>query len=370
MVTDIAASRKINADSLHQAAITLKYVSNGKLMEDHLVDGLLHLDEVQDKIRAKMGIESGKELPLTEYADYAQPETPETEESTLAQAGIAVVYAVGAIESGEGDDETIGSDRIAEALRQARLDENVKAVVLRVNSPGGSALASDVIWRETQLIKASGKPLVVSMGDYAASGGYYISCAADKIFANPNTITGSIGVFGVIPNLQNLFDHKLGITFDRYETAPHADFLSINKPFDEVEKQKMNDMIVGIYDDFLNRVSTGRNMEVARVDSMARGRVWTGMQAKEMGLVDEIGGLQDAIQAAAKLASLEPTCPQLELPKQEDPWSHLMGSLAKAKEDIMIRDLLGDRYAVYRDMRTMLSAPTVQARLPFVLEIN
>ncbi|MBM3427331.1 MAG: signal peptide peptidase SppA, partial [Bacteroidetes bacterium] len=307
--------------------------------------------------------------PFVQYADYRAM----NQELNLDLEGedyVAVVYAVGEIQQGKGSDDVIGSDRIAAALRKARLDEHAKAVVLRVNSPGGSALASDIIWRETEKIKMSGKPFVVSMGDYAASGGYYISASADRIFANPQTITGSIGVFGIVPNLKNFLDHKLGITIDRVETHPHADYFSVLKPFDEVEMAKMNEMIIGIYDDFLGRVSKGRGMTIAQVDSIARGRVWTGMEAQKIGLVDEVGGLKEAIQFARQKAGLADEVKIKTLPQMEDPITELLGGVAEAKQDILLKEIAGEHYPAYRHLRTMVAKPGVYARMPFVLEVK
>jgi protease-4 len=281
-------------------------------------------------------------------------------------AAIALVYAVGEIQSGKGSDDVIGSDRIASALRKARMDDKIKAVVLRVNSPGGSALASDVIWRETELIKQAGKKLIVSMGDYAASGGYYISCSADRIFANPQTITGSIGVFGIIPNLQNMLDHKLGITFDRYETHPHADFFSISKPFDDFEMQRMNEMIVQIYDDFLLRVSQGRKMDINQVDSVARGRVWTGLDAKRLGLVDELGGLTEALNFAAKEIGVELKDNVKVLPEMQDPFESFFNDVAEAKSDMVLKEMAGSHYPIWKQMKNMMDHPGVYAKLPMV----
>jgi protease-4 len=367
MLTDIATHRpSVSVETLNQAAADLKYVQINQAIEDHVVDGLLHYDEVLSRMNTRMSKEANEKVEMIDYSEYHdQNMSLENEMDLSSSPEVAVVYAVGQIEEGKGSDEVIGSDRIAAALRKARTDEDVKAVVLRVNSPGGSALASDVIWRETQLIKQAGKPLVVSMGDLAASGGYYISCAADRIFANPNTITGSIGVFGVIPNIGNMLDHKLGITFDRYETHEHADFLSINKSFDAVEMQKMNDMIIGIYDDFLNRVADGRKLSVSQVDSMARGRVWTGEDALKMGLVDELGDLQKAIEHAANLASLGSDYHLKTLPKMESPFELMLSDAAEARQDLLLKEISGDRYAQLVHFKQMLERPSIQMRMPF-----
>jgi protease-4 len=199
---------------------------------------------------------------------------------------IAVIYAIGEIEGGQGDDETIGSDKISETIREARLDKNIKAIVLRVNSPGGSALASDVIWREVVLAKKV-KPVVVSMGNVAASGGYYISCAANAIVAEPTTITGSIGVFGLMFNAQNMFKNKLGLTFDTYKTSNYTDLGTVTRPLTNGEKNILQVQVDQVYNTFTSRVAQGRKMSQADVDSIGQGRVWSGIDAKRIGLVDE-----------------------------------------------------------------------------------
>ncbi len=369
MIGEIASSRKISKEVLNEAASQLTFLNPKEAANAKALDGLKHYDEVLSMINEKLGKSLTDKTPFVQYADYREMNHEmnlEMEEEDY----IAVVYAVGEIQQGKGSDDVIGSDRIASALRKARLDEHAKAVVLRVNSPGGSALASDIIWRETELIKMSGKPFVVSMGDYAASGGYYISASADRIFANPQTITGSIGVFGIVPNLQSFLDHKLGITIDRVETHPHADYFSILKPFDEMEMQKMNEMIIGIYDDFLSRVSKGRGMSIAQVDSIARGRVWTGMEAKRIGLVDEMGGLQEAIAYAKQKAGMADDSKVKSLPKMEDPFTELLGGVAEAKQDILLKELAGEKYPAYKQLRQMVAQPGVYARLPFSWEVK
>lgn len=366
MIVDISSARKIEANQLNLAASELRYVNTTRAVEDGVLDGLKHYDEIMALVNEKLGVSLTEKMPKVEYSDYHDLKRDPIAEMPADHAAIAVVYAVGEIQSGKGSDEVIGSDRIAGALRKARLDDKIKAVVLRVNSPGGSALASDVIWRETELIKQAGKKLIVSMGDFAASGGYYIACSADRIFANPQTITGSIGVFGIIPNFQNVLDHKLGITFDRYETHPHADFYSITKPFDDFELQRMNEHIVQIYDDFLMRVSKGRKMTIAQVDSVARGRVWTGLDAKRIGLVDELGGLSAALNYAAKEIGVELKDNVKVLPEMQDPIEALFKDVAEAKADLILKEVAGAHYPAWKQVKNMIDHPGVYAQLPMV----
>ncbi len=374
MLDKISASRGVSVQDLNMYADSLTLYSSAAVQSSKLVDGLKYRDEVVAILKGKVGVEASaldKDLALITLSKYhgSKKEKKDSDTPDFKKDKVAVVYAVGGIESGEGDDKTIGSDRIAKALKDAREDEKVKAIVLRVNSPGGSALASDVIWRETQLIKQSGKPLYVSMGDYAASGGYYISCAADKIYANPNTITGSIGVFGIIPNMEKFWNNKLGITFDRFETNPHADLISANKPLDDVEKTMLQNLVADIYNDFTGKVAVGRNMTQAQVDSIGQGRVWSGEDAKNLGLVDELGNLQVCIKAVAEKAGLTDYAVK-ELPAMIDPIQKMMEEITGGKQDQAMAKILGENYKMYRDIKSFTTMKGVQARIPFLIEIK
>ncbi|MDZ4822447.1 MAG: signal peptide peptidase SppA [Flavobacteriales bacterium] len=385
MLGHISASRNVTINELNAYADSLVFIQNEKALNAKLLDALSYQDQVMDILKERSGVasdstttardenSSDSKLRMVSLSDYHNAKVKRTneDESTpdFKKEKIAVVYAVGDIMSGEGDDQTIGSDRIAKALRDAREDEKVKAIVLRVNSPGGSALASEVIWRETQLIKESGKPLVVSMGDYAASGGYYIACSADKIFANPNTITGSIGVFGIVPNMQKFWDEKVGITFDRYETNPHADMISTNKPLDQKEMEAFQTMVTDIYDSFITHVSEGRGIEKATVDSLGQGRVWSGEDALAIGLVDELGNLQDAIEAAAEMAQLTDYATR-ELPELIDPFKELINDLMGQKQTAILKSSLGENFTLYQFIDYVAKMKGVQARLPFIIKIE
>ncbi len=286
----------------------------------------------------------------------------------LSKNKIAVIYAVGEIESGEGDDEKIGSERIAKAIKEARLDKDVKAIVLRVNSPGGSALASDVIWRETVLAQKA-KPFIVSMGDVAASGGYYISCAADRIFAQPNTITGSIGVFGMIPNAQKALSEKLGITIDTVNTNKHSDVGTILRGATPAEYEYIQQSVEHIYDVFITKVATGRKTTKNNIDSIGQGRVWSGADAIKINLVDELGGINDAIAYAAKQAKVS-DYKLLELPKQKDPLQELLGNTKEEMETRSMKSNLGETYLYVKQIRNVLQMKGVQARLPYEMIIE
>lgn len=304
MLKGISEARGIDIAKLNEMADSV-YVRNAVTSASYqLVDGLKFEDEVLSIVAEKAKIKEVKDLELVDFGKYAYHKNKEYETNhSLDEANIAIVYAVGGIESGKGDPETIGSETIAKAIRDARMDEDIKAVVLRINSPGGSALASDVIWREVVLTKAV-KPLVVSMGDVAASGGYYIACAADKIYAQPNTITGSIGVFGVLPNFGPMLKDKFGITTDRVETNEHA-VLTLTQSLTDDEYKIIQQGVDEIYDDFTKKVAEGRGMTQAEVDSIGQGRVWAGTDALKIGLVDELGGIDEALDFAASKANLK-----------------------------------------------------------------
>jgi len=313
--TDIAESRNIPVAQVDAVAENILVRLPVDAVNQGLIDGMLYQDELDDLLESRLG---SLELETVSFSEYVLPEKSMTDllvslsadsedgdssddDSSPLGGEIAVVYAVGAIESGEGDATTIGSVTTAEALRTARLASDVKAVVLRVNSPGGSALASDVIWRETILLKEAGKTLVVSMGDLAASGGYYISCAADRIFANPTTITGSIGVFGVIPNIGGMYEKHLGIEFDEIATHSHAGKPDGIFSMSEFEIEAYNEIISEIYYSFTSKVAEGRGLSAEQVEEVARGRVWSGNEALEIGLVDEIGNLETALNYTKNL---------------------------------------------------------------------
>lgn len=299
-LSNVSKSRNLPIDTLRGIANSYEGRDANLALQSKLVDGLKYKDELIDELKSRLKIDKKKKIKAINLEDYSIP----TGETNAAQERIAIVYAVGDIVSGEGSDEQIGSDRIARAIRTVREDDKIKAVVFRVNSPGGSALASDVIWREVELTKKV-KPIIVSMGDVAASGGYYIACAADSIFAQPNTITGSIGVFGIIPNLQNFFNNKLGITFDEVKTGKYADLMSVNRPLTVDERDLIQQGVNKTYNTFTKKVADGRKISQAKVDSIGQGRVWTGAQALQIGLVDRLGGLEDAIKSAAKKAKIK-----------------------------------------------------------------
>jgi len=360
LLDGISASRKISVDDLNAIANEYKIQSPQDAVNLKMVDKLLYKDEVLDELKNRVAAKKIKDIKFMKLGKYAK--APEADKKS-SDDKIAVIYATGDIVSGDGDGETIGSEGISKAIRKARLDDNVKAIVLRVNSPGGSALASDIIWREMLLAKKA-KPVVVSMGNVAASGGYYIACAADKIFAYPNTITGSIGVFGIIPNMKEMFNKNLGITFDEVKTNPYADYIPVTRPMSDGEKKIITHDIENIYSTFTKHVSEGRKMTVAQIDSIGQGRVWSGVDAKRIGLVDEFGGLTDAINEAAKLAKLK-DYNTMELPEQKDTFEQLMETFSGDKSSVFLKNELGSAYPYFSYLSRMSRMNGIQALMPY-----
>ncbi|TAL61352.1 MAG: signal peptide peptidase SppA [Bacteroidetes bacterium] len=358
----ISKQRNISVAELNKYADNMLITDAESALQYKLVDQVLYKDEMLEILKELSGAKSAEKINYVEMNKYRHaPKASDVDTKTK----IAVVYASGSIEGGEGDEETIGSEQISKAIREARLDSNVKAIVLRVNSPGGSALASDVIWREMALAKKV-KPVVVSMGDVAASGGYYIACAADAIVAHPITITGSIGVFGVFPNMKNLFENKFGITVDTVNTNKHADIMSPYRPVRKEEGEVIQKWIEDVYADFISKVGKGRNMSVAEVDSIGQGRVWSGIDAKKIGLVDEFGGIKDAIAIAAKKAELKEYS-ILELPKQKDPFEEILNTIFDQEAMVQngLKKEFGTSYENYQRLKSVMKYKGVQMRLPY-----
>lgn len=333
-----------------------------------LVDDLKYDDQIKANISKKLRQEIKTRINFVTLADYAQAANFEPNGSEK----IALIFANGDIVSGQGDDEMIGSDSYKNILRKVRLDKSIKAVVFRINSGGGSSLASEVIWREISLIRKE-KPVVVSMGDVAASGGYYIACNADSVFANANTITGSIGVFSVVPNMQSFFKNKIGVTFDGVKTAPYADMGDISKPLSDNEKRYFQSAVDSIYATFLTRVSEGRKLSIANVDSIAQGRVWTGTSAKKIGLTDRVGGLQDAIDCAARMADIKKSEVKLkEYPEKKNLIEQIMSGYKKSiSTQLMNEQFDPAAVQVMRELKQVKNWVGVpQARIPFLVNIQ
>lgn len=361
-----AAARKVDTATLHNLANTGAIRTAQDAVTHKLIDGVKYDDEVRDELKQKLKLEKDKELNFVSIGTYSKAK------NDFDDGGddIALIYANGNIVDGQSEDGNIGSETYIELLRDARLDKAIKAIVVRVNSGGGSALASENIWREMVLAKKE-KPLIVSFGDVAASGGYYISCVADSIFAMPKTLTGSIGVFGVIPDMSSFFKNKAGVTFDGVTTGPLAKIGSADHPMSDLEKQWMQKSIEDIYTQFKKRVSDGRKKDTAYVETIAQGRVWSGVEAKQIGLIDKYGGLNDAIAAAASKAKLK-KYEVKEYPKKVSLIERLLGTNKKDNISEKIKSEMGVEYFnVYKEMITVKQmCNTPQARLPFQFNIN
>lgn len=362
-----AVARKLDTAQLRALAVQGSIQTPQDALQNKLVDGLKYDDEVKREIQDRLHISFREKINFVTFNDYAQAVDFKGEYSSNK---IALIYADGDIVSGTGDNGQVGSDAFRTLIRKARLDNEVKAIVFRVNSPGGSSLASDVIWREITLARKE-KPVVVSMGDLAASGGYYIACNADSVFANANTITGSIGVFSIVPNFQSFFKNKLGITFDGVKTAPFADMGGGDRPLNEAEKRFFQSATDSIYHTFKTRVSEGRKKDMVYVDSIAQGRVWTGTRGKEIGLVDRIGTLQDAVVSAAKMADVK-EYKLKEYPERKTLLEQVMSSYKKAIKTNLIKEEIGEQQlrALQELKKVKQMVGTPQARLPFSISIR
>ena len=368
ILTGISQSRNISVAQLNQIADNLETIFDAnKALEYGLVDNLYYKDQVLDELKGLTG--SNKSINAISNAKYAKT----YKDKSLSKNEVAVIYASGQIFDGKGDETTnIYSENLSKTIRKAREDENVKAVVLRVNSPGGSAVASAIIGRELDLTKEV-KPVIVSMGNYAASGGYWISAKGDYIFADATTLTGSIGVFGTFPNAQGFLNDKIGLTFDVAKTNENADFGTITQPLTEFQYGKLQENVVKTYDQFTKRVAEGRGLRQTYVDSIGQGRVWAGVDAIEIGLVDQLGDMEDAIAYAAEKANLGSDYKVTEWPKQKDFTTRLMESLSGSdadKLDAAMRSKLGAYYDYVKGIENLQKNTGIQARMPFDMVIE
>lgn len=362
----ISDQRNIPKQKLNSLATNLTIRNAEAALENGLLDGLKYRDEILDELKELAGIDKEKDLKVVKLSRYKK--VPETKEfKGIARDKIAIVYATGNIGMGEGDFESIGSEGTARAIRQARKDSTIKAIVFRVNSGGGSALASEVIWREA-LLASKEKPFIASMGDVAASGGYYVLAAADTIVASPTTITGSIGVFGLYINMKKFMNEKIGVTVDVAKTNPSADLGSPFRALTASERAVAQAMVEEVYTTFVNKVSDGRGLSYEAVDNIGQGRVWSGTNARELGLVDVFGGLETAIQIAAEKAGLE-NYRIVNLPKAKDPFEELMKSLTGEAKAKIFKNSLGSSARYYEIIEKTLQYQGIQARIPYEVEV-
>ncbi|MDF4221328.1 signal peptide peptidase SppA [Maribacter sp. M208] len=369
MIVDISKTRSISESDLNVIADTLGGRTPAYAKRSGLIDDVVFYDEYEGKLANALMLKKDEDINYSKLDDYVKYSNKKKLKS--GDDKIAIVFAQGEILYGEGGPNIIGQGIINEALIKAREDDNVKAIVLRVNSPGGSALTSDIIWREVELAKKV-KPVIVSMGNVAASGGYYIAAGANKIFAEPTTITGSIGVFGTVPNMTELADN-VGINAEQVGTNKNAVEYSLFEPMQESFKNQVQESIEETYRTFLQRVSEGRNMTMAQVDSVAQGRVWSGTEALQVGLVDELGNLDDAIDAAAEMAELS-SYGIKKFPKYKSGFERFMEDLEGAsmlvKQNLLKDEIGDDAYKVLKELQSFKEQKGIQARMPFALDIK
>jgi len=372
LVSQLVENRKLSNEDVENILVNLEGRNAERALESGLIDALYYRDQLEEMMHKKLGLKENKKvkyLTLDNYSSFVKmPKEPKTKDK------IAIVVAEGEIQYGTNTPGTISEGKYLKLLREIREDKNVKAVVLRVNSPGGSAFTSDVIWREIELIKEKGIPVVASFGDYAASGGYYISAGADKIYAQPNTLTGSIGVFGLFPDASKLSEEKIGIRFDTVKTNEFATGLNPFIKLSNREKELLQESTLEIYDIFLDRVSKGRKLSLDSTKVIARGRVWTGRKAIEIGLVDEIGNLQDAIKSAAEMANLD-TYKQHYYPTiKEDLLAKIIQEISKGQNDnasfLRLSPMEKRAWDKFNQVRSIIKYNEPQARLPFIFEAN
>ncbi len=363
ILEDVSKSRNITTDKLNLIADNSLGRNAVLSKKNNLIDTAIYEDVYSQKLKNAVG-KTYKTITINDYISSGKGRI-----SSIEKNKIAVIFAQGQIMYGKGNEDVIGQGIMIKALKKARKDKNIKAIVLRVNSPGGDALASDIIWRELELTKKE-KPLVVSMGNVAASGGYYIACNANKIFAEPTTITGSIGVFGAVPNIHQLATN-MGINAEQVSTNKHPNYSAfepITKEFYEVTKEGVE----FIYKTFVNRVATGRNMTFEQVDKIAQGRVWTGKEALNLGLVDALGGLEDAVKEAAKLADITKYRVRNYPHYKKDFKDAFKGfPFAKASKNEILKEALGDEtFKLYDQVQQLKKMKGIQARMPFLYEIK
>ncbi|GAB3906623.1 signal peptide peptidase SppA [Larkinella knui] len=365
-LVSVAQSRGLQVPELKKLADDLSIQTAGDALRAKLVTKVAYYDEVETDMRKSLKIDEKKKIDFITLGKYENAKKY-TEEGNIKNR-IAVIVTDGEIVSGK-DDDNIASDRVAEQIRKARLDEKVKAIVIRVNSPGGSALASDVMWREVVLANKV-KPVIASMSDYAASGGYYLAMGARQIVAEPNTITGSIGIFGMLFNTEGFFKDKLGITYDRVVTNTYSDFPSFTREMSPFEKNVLQQSVNRGYEIFTSKAAQGRKIPVDSLKALASGRVWSGVQAKANGLVDELGGLDTAIKLAAKAAKLQEGDYRVRYtPEKKNAFEQLFKSFTGDEEE-RLQANLGELAPYVKYLKSLKRMEGVQARMPFGLDIK
>ena len=366
VVGEISKSRGIDPVKINELADNLTGNLPATALENGLVDGLIYRDALIDTLKIRSGLTTDDKIMLVPMTRYTK--VPDPRKMVSAKNKISVIYASGTIAMGKGSQNNIGGDTYGDLIRKERKDSTVKEIVLRVNSPGGNAIASDIIWKELELA-AKVKPVIISMGNYAASGGYYISAPGTRIFANPATITGSIGVFGLLPNAGKFLDQKLGISTETVNTNKNSDFPSVYRPMTSYEKEVMQAGVDKIYFDFISKVSSGRNMSTEAVDNIGQGRVWSGADAMGIGLVDAAAGLTASIDSAAALAGIEKYSLK-ELPVQEEPYARLISQLSGDSKIRILKSKFGESFRFVEELMTIKELSGIQARMPYFIDIH
>lgn len=366
-LASVADARGLDAASLKEISSELLVTKAADALQHKLVTALRYRDEVESDLRERLGIEEDKKIDFVSHAKYLK-----TLVSTASSSSnrISVIFADGNIVTGEGSETSIGSDKFAKEIKKARMDDKVKAIVLRINSPGGSALASDVIWREVKLAQRE-KPVIASMSDVAASGGYYIAMACDTIVALPTTITGSIGVFGMLPNIGPFLEDKLGVTTDVVNTGKHSDMYTITRPLTGFEKQVFQESVEDIYETFTKKAAEGRGMSLEDLKAVASGRVWSGVEAKEKGLVDVFGTLDDAVAIAAQAAGVEEGDYKINYyPRKKDMLQQLLSGFEENVRTKLLKQEMGPAYPYMQQLKGIKEMSGIQARMPYDLVIE
>lgn len=365
MISDVAVSRNMEESRLRELADKMLVVNTRSASQYGLVDSLVYFDQVQADLRERLGIADDAKINLVKYGRYKRSFST----TSTSKNEIAVIVADGDIFSGKAAEGVIGSDTFAEELRKARNNDRVKAIVVRINSPGGSALASDVMWREIKLATEV-KPVIASMSDYAASGGYYLAMACDTIVAQPTTITGSIGVFSVLFDMSSFLDNKLGITFEEVKTGEVGELITFTRPLTPLEKNIWQKKTDEIYESFTAKAADGRQMAVEDLKKIASGRVWTGVQAKERGLVDVLGNFEAAVAIAAEAANVRDDYKLRYYPVQKNFFEEWLGGIEENAETRMLKRELGPHYDTYQYVKRLRTYQGSQARMPFELVIQ
>lgn len=363
----ISLARNISTERLNNIADSLTAQTPEEALKNKLVDQLAYKDEFMKDMKHLLNLPEKKEISVIAIDKYMYA-IEKNKKRILETNKIAIIYAWGDIIEGNGNEQSIGSEKLSKAIRKAREDSKIKAIVLRVNSPGGGSLASDVIWREVMLASKA-KPVVASFGNVAASGGYYIACHATRIIADPTTITGSIGVFAIVPDFKGFFNNKLGITFDNAKTNANSDYIPVTSPLSPYQTLMLQNAVEKTYSSFISKVAEGRHLTIAKVDSIGQGRVWSATDARKIGLIDDFGGIDKAIEVAAKLANIT-DYRLIALPEQKDPLEEMFDRLTGNNTSSILEKELGENYKYFKYIKEIQEMKGVQARMPFEIILN